>query len=266
MNSSQERSIREVVKLQVAKYAKDFETRHLQELSDDKGVINSKVHNVFIAALGDEIRFFSALMRSLDSSLGSLVESIAIEIANQHFEVTRNVEGFLYKAQTSEIADLLESYKSRRQRPAVKDYQGLRLRTSGSKSSKRHESDYVLRNRRTGEYTLIELKLGGDLDNKKARSEKEALLEQFCILCNTEGRSAKVSLQFATGYNRYGEGKPWKQERVKQFFAPDELMISSDFWNFVTQSPRGYSVVLDEYNKSANLIGRAIGKVKAAYV
>lgn len=34
---------------------------------------------------------------------------------------------------------------------------------------------------------LIELKIGGDLDNKKARSEKEALLEQYCILANALG-------------------------------------------------------------------------------
>ena len=72
-----------------------------------------------------------------------------------------------------------------------------------------------------------------DLDNKKARSEKEALLEQFAILSNTLEKDMDLRVCFATAYNRYGEGKPWRQERVRQFFADDELLIGKDFWNFV---------------------------------
>jgi hypothetical protein len=97
---------------------------------------------------------------------------------------------------------------------------------------------------------LIELKIGGDLDNKKARSEKEALLEQFAILSNTLPREAKIKMFFATAYNRYGEGKPWRQERVRQFFADDELLIGKDFWNFVCKSDDGYDIVLDAYKES----------------
>ena len=51
---------------------------------------------------------------------------------------------------------------------------------------------------------LIELKIGGDLDNKKARSEKEALLEQYCILANSLGSEKNIRICFATAYNRYG--------------------------------------------------------------
>lgn len=266
MATKQEIEIRSIVKSEIKKYAVEFERRHISELADAEGVINSKVHNIFVAALGDETRFFSALMRSLDSSLGSLVEGIALAVAEENFEVSRDVEGQLFKSQTAAIAQLLEQYKSRRKSPSERDYQKLRLMTSGAKSSKRHDSDYVLLNRKTGEYALIELKLGGDLDNKKARSEKEALLEQFCILSNREGSKAKISLYFATGYNRYGEGKPWKQERVRQFFAPAELLIASDFWNFVTQSSSGYRIVLDEYNKNAGVIKNSIHAVKDAYI
>ena len=64
-------------------------------------------------------------------------------------------------------------------------------------------------------YYLIELKIGGDLDNKKARSEKEAILEQYAILSNTLDSETNIKIYFATAYNRFGEGKPWKQERVK---------------------------------------------------
>jgi hypothetical protein len=84
---------------------------------------------------------------------------------------------------------------------------GLR---GGGKEAARHESDYYLHDHATGHHHLIELKIGGDLDNKKARSEKQALLEQYAILCNTLGSADNVSIRFATAYNRFGEGAPWR--------------------------------------------------------
>lgn len=113
---------------------------------------------------------------------------------------------------------------------------------------------------------LIELKIGGDLDNKKARSEKEALLEQFCILTNELGSENKVRVLFATAYNRYGEGKPWSQGRVKQFFADEELCISRDFWNLVCKSDNGYDIVIDEYAKNAHFITEALNRIKSVYL
>lgn len=113
---------------------------------------------------------------------------------------------------------------------------------------------------------LIELKIGGDLDNKKARSEKEALLEQFCILTNELGSENKVRVLFATAYNRYGEGKPWSQGRVKQFFADEELCISRDFWNLVCKSDNGYDIVIDEYTKNAHFITEALNRIKSVYL
>ena len=103
-------------------------------------------------------------------------------------------------------------------------------------------------------------------DNKKARSEKEALLEQYCILANTLGSEDNIKICFATAYNRYGEGKPGKQTRVLQFFAEDELLISSDFWNLVCKSKKGYDIILDEYRKNAHLIVEALAKIKNAYL
>ena len=113
---------------------------------------------------------------------------------------------------------------------------------------------------------LIELKIGGDLDNKKARSEKEALLEQYCILANTLGSEDNIKIYFATAYNRYGEGNPWKQGRVLQFFSEEELLISSKFWNLVCKSENGYEIVIDEYKKNAHLIIEALAKIKSAYL
>ena len=118
----------------------------------------------------------------------------------------------------------------------------------------------------TGIHYLIELKIGGDLDNKKARSEKEALLEQYCILANHLHSEEKIRLCFATAYNRYGEGNDWTQGRVLQFFSKDELLISASFWNLVCKSDDGYNIVIDEYRKNASYIIQALSEIKKAYL
>lgn len=263
-----ENAIEKIVHRGVSNFANGFEAKHLDQLGDPEGIINAKVHNTFMAALGDEVRFYSALSRSLDSSLGNMVEGIAIEIAELNFEVSRQVEGRLYDDQTRQISSLLERYKNSADalRPSVSHYQDLRLVSAGGQHTKRHDSDYVLKHKSSGVYSLIELKLGGDLDNKKARSEKEALLEQYCILASQLPASTEINIYFATGYNKFGENKPWNQGRVLQFFAKDELLISSDFWNFVADDGRGYEMVMASYQRHAHLIQGALERVKAAYL
>ena len=271
MTINNEKAIRAVIASYVEAYASGFSDRHLSEVDDEEGTINMKIHNVFIAALGADIQYYSALARSLDSSLGNMLEKMAIQIAKLHYEVSQYVEGNIYQEQTDYIAELLEQYKNTRgsghKKPSIKDYEGIIKRKSATSAhSKRHESDYYLKDPETGMHYLIELKIGGDLDNKKARSEKEALLEQYCILANTLGAENKIKICFATAYNRYGEGNPWKQGRVLQFFAEDELLISSSFWNMVCKSEHGYEIVLDEYKKNAHLIIEALSKIKRAYL
>lgn len=148
--------------------------------------------------------------------------------------------------------------------PSVSDYMGISKKI-GTAITKRHESDYYLIDNENGIHYLIELKIGGDLDNKKARSEKEALLEQYCILTNELGEE-NVKILFATAYNRYGEGQPWTQGRVLQFFCQEELCISRDFWNLVCKSERGYDIVIDEYRKNAHYINAALDEIKDTYL
>ena len=249
---SKKEAIKGLVHTAVESYATGFQGRHEGELVDPEGTLNMKIHNVFIAVLGPEIQYYTALVRSLDSSLGNMLEKLAINIAKFSYEVKQNVEGPLSLKQTQDMAELLEKYKRREVRPpTTDDYQFLRTKpTEQALVTKRHDSDYCLVDKETGENFLIELKIGGDLDNKKARAEKEALLEQFAILSNTLPKDVKIKLFFATAYNRYGEGKPWRQERVRQYFADDELLIGKDFWGFVCKSDQGYNIVLDAYKES----------------
>lgn len=261
-----ERVIRAVVRQAVQSFAHGFAARHILEADAPNGTINLNMHNVFLAPLGFEIQYYSALVRSLDSSLENMLEKLAINLASLHYEVSQHVEGEVYRSQTDFIAELLERYTANHKKPQTSDYKGITQMTESASHSKRHESDYYLKDPNTGMHYLIELKIGGDLDNKKARSEKEALLEQYCILANGLGSEENIRLFFATAYNRYGEGKPWKQGRVCQFFAEDELLISSKFWNFVCKSDKGYDIIIDEYKRNVHYLVETLGRIKDVYL
>jgi hypothetical protein len=252
-----------IIESAVSGFASGFAARHIGEKENPDGVINMKIHNPFIAALGDEILYYTALVRSLDSSLGNLIERMAIQIAKLSFDVYQRVEGVIYDRQIVQIAKLLEEYKSHRRKPNIEDYKLLHVR-DGSEELKAHASDYYLKDG-SGHY-LIELKIGGDLDNKKVRSEKEALLEQYAILYNKLGSGANIKAFFATAYNRFGENEQWSQGRVLQFFSPQELLIGKKFWNFITKMENGYEVVINSYKKHSGLIRKALENIKKEYL
>lgn len=258
--------ISSIVKSFVMAYAEGFECRHVGEADNPEGTINMKIHNVFIEALGPEVQYYTALSRSLDSSLGNMLEKMAIALAEQNFIVNRSIEGVLYEKQTQHIASLLEIYKRHGKKPDVRDYVDMTEFNDGVNEHARHESDYYLYDKAHDKHYLIELKIGGDLDNKKARAEKEAILEQYAILGNKIGKTSNIKIYFATAYNRYGEDKEWKQERVRQFFAEEELLIGKEFWNFVCQSDNGYKYVIESYRENAHYIKNALDKIKETYL
>lgn len=270
-NFSEEEAIKAIVRTAVESYATGFRARHEGEVNNPNGVINMKIHNVFIAALGPDIQYYSALVRSLDSSLGTMLEMMAINIAKLFYEVNRSVEGNLYSEQTAKIAEFLEAYKNSNNplKPSRSHYEEIKDVQPAPNSvlkSKVHVSDYYLIDKETNTHHLIELKIGGDLDNKKARAEKEAIFEQYAILSNSLGRDANIKAHFATAYNRFGEDMEWKQGRVLQFFSKEELLIGKDFWNFVCKSSNGYDIVLSTYKENAHLITTALDSIKHTYL
>lgn len=265
-----EKDIREfvfdVVTKHINEFCDRFEAKHVQEFDNPKGTINSKVHNNFIGEIDGDLSFYSALVRSLDSSLGNAIEGMALELASVHFDVSKQVEGFLYEAQTTDIAVLLQSYSSHLKKPSLSDYEFLREDQVGEVKAKRHASDYLFKSKKDGDMYLIELKLGGDLDNKKSRSEKEALLEQYAILSNSTPRETSIQCKFATAYNKFGEGNEWRQSQVRQFFAEEELLIASDFWNFCLMNDKGHVWLLEAYKTVTPKIRRMLRRLKELYV
>lgn len=130
-----------------------------------------------------------------------------------------------------------------------------------------HNTDNYFYSVEKNEHYLIELKASGDLDNKKSRAEKTALLEEYFLLKNQliNERTAKIKIFFGTAYNKFGEGKEWKQERVKQFFAEEELLIGKEYWNFVCDDKDGFDIMFAQYKRSAEKIKEALFRIKEMY-
>lgn len=256
--------VRQIVDRVVREYAAGLEARHLRERNDPLGTLNSKIHNVFVATLGPQVQFWSAMSRSLDSSFGGMLERLGKEIAELTYSVENQVSGYLTDAQADLIARICEDYRTKRRRPSTTDYEALRGLGTRGEAEERHFSDYYLI-APNGVHALIELKAGGDLDNKKAASEKQAILTQYAILVNNLPHDVPVRIYFATAYNKYGEGKPWTQGSVRQVFAPEELLIGRDFWNFVCSSPDGYEWVMTAFDECAPALAGALINIQQAY-
>lgn len=129
-----------------------------------------------------------------------------------------------------------------------------------------HETDNYFYNPEKKEHYIIELKAGGDLDNKKSKAEKIELLKEYFLLKNKIiDNVEKIKLLFATAYNKFGEGNEWKQSQVKQYFDENELLIGKDYWNFVCNDENGFNIVFEQYKKSSKYIKEAIQNIKTLY-
>jgi hypothetical protein len=267
MNSRKEQFIKEIVDTHIRQFVDGLETRYRAEVDDPLGVINAKKNNAFISQLGEEFMFYSAFVRSFDSSFGKVLENMGNAIAKISFTVKGRIESYLLPQQTQHIDFLMTAYEKRDAKPSTRDYQNFNCLVPSNVTSflTSHETDNYFYDEEKGCHYLIELKAGGDLDNKKAKSEKIALLNEFFILKNALNNNETVKIYFATAYNKFGEGSPWHQERVQTFFAEDELLIGKDYWNFVCNDPEGYQVVFDQYKISSEYMKNALERIKLLY-
>ena len=264
-----ETAIQSFVDLAIGSFAEGLISRYANEVDDINGVINMKKRNCFIAELGEEFMFYSAFVRSFDSSFGNVLEALGNKIAGLSYEVRGNINSFMLPDQAQRISTIIGSYLDHSSSPEVRhyvDYSSIYPRDITS-YKRVHITDHYFYNREENAHYLIELKASGDLDNKKARAEKEALLEDYFLLKNQlkEDPSAKVKIFFGTAYNKFGEGNPWKQERVRQFFAEEELLIGKEYWNFVCNQADGFDIVFEQYKRSADKIREALKIIKEMY-
>lgn len=267
MEELKRKAINEIIDSSIKSFADVFEIRHTKEVSDPNGVINSKKNNVFITELGEEFMFYSAFVRSFDSSFGNVLENVGNSIAKLSYEVRGRIESYLLPQQTQHIDYLMTVYNEH-QTPKKEDYENFswvkpRDITSYMTS---HETDNYFYSPEKKEHYIIELKAGGDLDNKKSKAEKVELLREYFLLKNKlENSDEKIKVLFATAYNKFGEGNEWKQSQVRQYFDERELLIGREYWNFVCDDEHGFDIVFEQYRKSANYIKDAIRDIKALY-
>lgn len=269
MDSTKEKAIRLLVEANISSFAEGLTSRYSKEIDDPEGVVNMKKNNCFIAQLGDEFMFYSAFVRSFDSSFGNILEKMGNQIAKLSYEVRGNINSFILPDQTQRIASVIDSYLDRTTTPEISHYSSFNVIYPKNIASyvRTHVTDNYFYNKDTNEHYLIELKASGDLDNKKARAEKQALLEEYFLLKNLlkDDKTAKINIYFGTAYNKFGEGNFWKQERVRQFFSDEELLIGKDYWNFVCNDKNGFDVIFDQYKISSNEIKKSLLKIKGMY-
>ena len=268
MDKIKENKIRELVRKNINEFVEKFETRYMEDINNPAGVINSKKNNIFISQLGNEFMFYSAFCRSFDSSFGKVLEKLSNEIASISFDVILDdISSYLLPEQIQRKSYIMNEY-DKHVKPKIEDYANLKAYKPENIDSfkKKHVTDNHFYNEKTKEHYIVELKAGGDLDVKKAKSEKEALIDEYFILKNAlidEDEGIKIFL--ATAYNRYGEDNQWSQERVKQYFSDDELLIGKQYWNFVCDDEKGYDIIVDEYKICSKKILDALDRIKRAY-
>lgn len=267
MEKNKENAIKQIVDSTIKGFVEGFELRYSSEVNDPSGVINSKKNNCFIAELGKEFMFYSAFVRSFDSSFGQILENIGNAVAKLSYEVRSDIVSYLLLQQSQHMDFLMTEYEHH-VKPQISDYENFtcvkpRNLTSYSKS---HKTDNYFYNPETNEHFVIELKAGGDLDNKKAKAEKIAMLQEYFLLKNKlDNNGHKVKIYFATAYNKFGEGSNWKQANVQTFFADDELLIGKDYWNFVCNDKDGFEIIFKQYKESSKYIKEALNRIKKLY-
>lgn len=270
MEDIKRKQIQSMVDLAITSFASGFEMRHVEDFENPDGVINKKKNNVFMAELGEEFMFYSALVRSFDSSFGNLLESLGNSIATLSYDVRDKIESFLLDDQERIIDSIVSKYDTdaaHRVSPASSHYNTATfILPKNIDSYKRaHHTDNYFFDPINKTHYLIELKAGGDLDKKKAPSEKRELLKEYFMLKNVIPDIEDVKIFFCAAYNKNGEGNYWYQPFVRSAFADDELLIGRDYWNFVCNDSEGFDVVMEQYKISATKIQDAIDKIKNLY-
>lgn len=269
MDLAKQKAVCEIVDSSIKSFVNGLETRYESEVDNPEGVINSKKNNCFIAELGLEFMFYSAFVRSFDSSFGKVLENMGNSIARLSYDVKGSITSFLLPEQKQQISNLMNSYELHHTTPDISHYRQYECIIPPNITSfeMTHPTDNYFYNPLKKEHYIIELKAGGDLDNKKSKAEKIAMLEEYFLLKNLlkDKPDNKIYLFFATAYNKFGEGKIWKQERVRQFFAEGELLIGKNYWNFVCDDENGFDIIFEQYRKSSEHIKKVLEKIKTMY-
>ena len=152
----------------------------------------------------------SRLGRSLDSSRGNLWEKILVTLSETFNEKTYG------------------------------KIDGLILKNSGKKWI------IDLAFERDGVTYLIEIKLGGNLDNKKSKSEATALKDRKeCLLENKLANKVKTYLGVVCLGNGESSPQDWIMGRVSEGFSRNEVLVERELFDFVTNDTDVFDFIVN---------------------
>ena len=152
----------------------------------------------------------SRLGRSLDSSRGNLWEKILVTLSE-----------FFNEKTYGKIVD-------------------LKLKTTGKKWI------IDLAFERDGVTYLIEIKLGGNLDNKKSKSEAVALKDRKeCLLENNLANEVKTYLGVVCLGNGESSPQDWVMGRVSEGFIRSEVLFERELFDFVTNDTDVFDFIVN---------------------
>ena len=117
MDEAKRVAIQKIVDKEIKKFADSYETRFTNEVNNPEGVINSKKNNCFVAELGKEFMFYSAFVRSFDSSFGKVLEKIGNEVAKLSYDVRGNIDSFLLPQQSQHMDYIILEYENMQMTP-----------------------------------------------------------------------------------------------------------------------------------------------------
>lgn len=109
----------------IQSFATGLLSRYSNEVNDPEGVINAKKNNCFMAELGEEFMFYSAFVRSFDSSFGNVLEKLGNNIATLSYTVKGNINSFILPEQIQRTSSILDGYFKHEYKPAREHYESF---------------------------------------------------------------------------------------------------------------------------------------------
>lgn len=258
-----------VVRERLNDFARDYRKRRLADMEAGGGLLD-KLGNPFFSRFPLEYAAYSTISRSLDSALGTEIEELMVVLAGQAFGTdavlhqSRNgIKGALTLAQSQAIAGALSE-----DAPA-KSVDFDQLATSedaveGSAERCMRRVDVLIRHP-SGQVAAIETKFGGQLDVKKSKAEKKALLEFSAVYFNETGVTPAVVLGVLYDVHDHS-GKPWRQGSVNKYFDQNELLVGRNFWNFVLDASDGYDVFIGAWQDASGRLGDLVEELRDRFV
>jgi hypothetical protein len=207
---------------------KHFEKYLTKKLKTD---ILKGVNNSFVCdVFSSEFKVYKALGRSIDSSMGILHEKLLVASSKYYNDKTFKTYSDLTVDGKKWIIDL----------------------------------GFV----RNGDITIIEIKLNGELDNKKVKSEKRALMSRKKSLMEAQDCDVKFYLGIV-GNKDGGAACNWKPGRITRYgFDRSEVLVSEELYTKVTNDTEFFSWFKREINMGLiqPVVNDVISKILNLYI